>query len=229
MQTSGRQNVTRFLARARQGDEEALHELVPLVYDVLRRLSRRERRRAGDPETISTTELIHEAYLKVAPGTEVDWQDRAHFYRVTARAMRQVLVDRARRRETEKRKEERLRLTMSGRHLNFHFRWHELLALDQAMDRLNEVDGRLHTLVELRFFGGLTEEEVAGALGLSPRTVRRDWAKARLILHRELYPNGNVRGEALPVRGATTPGGTRPPRGAHRSRRSPPTAKVEAG
>lgn len=191
MQSPERDSVTLLLVRARNGDEDALSELLPLVYDVLKRLSRRELARVGPRQTLSTTDLIHEAYLKLAPGTDVEWQDRTHFFRVAARAMRQVLVDRARRRSAQERKHDRLELTLSGQRIRFQMKWHELLALDQALDRLQEASERLHSVVELRFFGGLTEEEVAGTLGVSTRTVRRDWTKARLFLHRELHPEGD--------------------------------------
>ncbi len=191
MQSPERDSVTLLLVRARNGDEDALSELLPLVYDVLKRLSRRELARVGPRQTLSTTDLIHEAYLKLAPGTDVEWQDRTHFFRVAARAMRQVLVDRARRRSAQERKRDRLELTLSGQRIRFQMKWHELLALDQALDRLQEASERLHSVVELRFFGGLTEEEVAGTLGVSTRTVRRDWTKARLFLHRELHPEGD--------------------------------------
>lgn len=189
IETNQPEQVTLLLARARNGDDRALDQLLPLVYDVLRRLSRRERCRSGNPSTISTTELVHEAYLKLAPGTDVSWTDRAHFYRVAARAMRQVLVDRARRRAARDRKEEALRLSLDGNGARFPDRWDDLLALDRALQRLDETDTRLHEVVELRFFGGLNEEEVADALGVSARTVRRDWMKARLILHRALFPD----------------------------------------
>lgn len=189
MQRPQTDRVTSLLARARDGDEEALDRLLPLVYDVLRRVSRLERGRAGNPATICTTELIHEAYLKLAPGTRVEWRDRNHFYRVAARAMRQVLVDRARARAARGRKQEQLRLTLKGAVSNFGSRWDDLLSLDRAMDRLGRANGRLHDVVELRFFGGLSEEEVADVLGVSSRTVRRDWTKARLFLHREVHPD----------------------------------------
>jgi RNA polymerase sigma factor (TIGR02999 family) len=104
--------------------------------------------------------------------------------------MRQVLVDRARRRTARDRKEEALRLSFDGTGARFPNRWDDLLALDRALQRLDETDTRLHEVVELRFFGGLNEEEVADALGVSARTVRRDWMKARLFLHRELFPDG---------------------------------------
>ncbi len=194
--------VAALLDRASEGDEDALGELLPLVYGVLRRLSRRERVRAGSPPTISTTELVHEAYLKLAPGTSVTWRDAGHFYRVAARAMRQVLVDRARRRITRGRNTPYLPLVL-GNAAGLHPTRgaacpphvgpgadHDLLALDRALDNLEEASPRLHAVVELRFFGGLTEREVARTLGTSTRTVRRDWTKARLFLHRELLPSG---------------------------------------
>ena len=180
--------ITRLLARARRGDESALDELFPLVYDVLRRISRRELRERGAAQTLCTTELVHEAYVKLAPGTDVEWEDRAHFYGVAARAMRQVLMDRARRRSAAKRGGDRTQITLSDGHGRFQATWDELLALDQALDRLDRRSARLRRVVELRFFGGLMEQEIAGLLGLSTRTVQRDWVKARLFLHREIYP-----------------------------------------
>jgi RNA polymerase sigma factor (TIGR02999 family) len=191
MDAAGPDEVSRILARARQGDEEALDDLLPLVYDVLRRLSHRERRRVGGDATLSTTGLIHEAYLKLAPGTGVRWEDRAHFFRVAARAMRQVLVDRARRRATRGRERERIQWIGLHPDPQAPTTWDDLLTLDQALDRLEARSGRLHSVVELRFFAGLTEEEVASTLGVSARTVRRDWTKARLFLHREMYPEGD--------------------------------------
>jgi RNA polymerase sigma factor (TIGR02999 family) len=196
MAASESDSVAQLLDRAGAGDEEALDALLPLVYGVLRRLSRRERHRAGNPSTLSTTELVHEAYLKLAPGTEVSWRDRSHFYRVAARAMRQVLVDRARRRATRHRHTPGIPIAPGASVPSAHPPGgtpdDDLLALDRALQTLEEVSPRLHSVVELRFFGGLTEAEVAGTLGLSSRTVRRDWTKARLFLHRELHPDGDV-------------------------------------
>jgi RNA polymerase sigma factor (TIGR02999 family) len=180
--------VTLLLERARDGDEGALDELFPLVYDALRSLSRRELHRAGSDQTLCTTELIHESYLKLIPGTEVAWNDRQHFFRVASRAMRQVLVDRARRRASERQKEDRLRVTVSGRPGGIRVGWDELLDLDRALRELARANARLHDVVELRFFGGLTEDEVAEMLEVSSRTIRRDWVKARLFLHCEMYP-----------------------------------------
>jgi RNA polymerase sigma factor (TIGR02999 family) len=182
--------ITHILERARAGDPGALDRLFPLVYDVLRRMARRELIRRSDCVTLATTDLIHEAYLKLAPGTTVAWVDRAHFVRVAARAMRQVLVDRARRRSAERRRHELLRLTSAGSNGGVDTSWAELLALDRALARLRGLDTRLHSVVELRYFAGLSEAETADVLGVSARTVRRDWTKARLFLHRELHPRG---------------------------------------
>jgi RNA polymerase sigma-70 factor, ECF subfamily len=185
-------DVTRLLSRARNGDRAAWDALLPAVYDTLRRISRRELDRVGAGDTLSTTDLLHEAYLKLSPGSGVDWRDRAHFYRVASRAMRQVLVERARRRVAEGRKREALRVTVYGRVVGGSTRWEELIALDDALRRLGALSERLHSVVELRFFGGLSEAETASALGLSTRTVRRDWTKARLFLHREIHPEGDA-------------------------------------
>lgn len=184
------QPITRLLARARAGDDRAFDQLIPLVYDVLRSTARRELRRSSDAVTLATTDLIHEAYLKLVPGTSVAWADRAHFVRVAARAMRQVLIDRARRRAADQRRRQLLHLTRSSLEDCRTMSWDELLALDQALAKLKMLDERLHSGVELRFFGGLGEAQIADVLGVSTRTVRRDWTKARLFLHREMFPAG---------------------------------------
>lgn len=181
--------VTRLLARAREGDPEAFDELFPMIYETLKGISRRQLRDRGVSSTLDTTGLVHETYMKLFPGTEVDWENRAHFFSVTARAMRQVLVDRARRRRAEKRGGDRKRVTLTDRHLQFRVDLDELLALDQALDRLETASERLGRVVELRFFGGMTSAEVGEVLDVSTRTVERDWTKARLFLHRELYPD----------------------------------------
>lgn len=180
--------VTRLLVAARGGEADALDRLVPLVYDELRALARRQLRREQDGHTLHATALVHEAYVKLNAGGAVAAADRAHFLAIASRAMRQVLVDHARRRNTAKRGEGWDRTTLSGvaglvaagdRTPD------QLLALDQALEGLDE---RQRQVVECRFFGGMEEQEIADALGLSVRTVRRDWVKARAWLYRELYP-----------------------------------------
>ena len=183
--------ITRLLEAMREGDGSAFDRLLPLVYDVLKEISRRQLRGGWNDAELRTTELVHETYLKMADQERVEWEDRAHFYAVAARAMRQVLVDEARRRGAVKRGGDRRRVTLTGRHVRFRMRPVEILALDEALDRLDVLNERQRRVVELRFFAGLTEREIAGTLDVSTRTVERDWVKARLFLHRELHPEGD--------------------------------------
>lgn len=186
--------ITRLLEEYREGDDAAFERLLPLVYDRLRTISRRElRRRGGRRAVLHTTDLVHEAYLKLARPTSVEWKNRAHFFAVAARAMRQVLIDHARRRAADKRGGDPKRITLTDRHVRFRVRMDELLALDEALDRLDELNERLRRVVELRFFAGMSEKEIAGVLDVSTRTVERDWVKARLFLHREIYPEAGAR------------------------------------
>lgn len=180
-------DVTVLLNEAVEGDRGAFDRLQPLVYDELRRIARRQLRR-GRGGTLHTTALVHELYLKMVDQDQVEWQGRAHFFGIAARAMRQILIDHARRRQAEKRGGDWNRTTLTNKHLGFGVALDELLALDAALDRLDGLDPRLRQVVELRFFGGMTEEEVAEVLEVSPRTIQRDWAKARAWLYKELYP-----------------------------------------
>ena len=183
-------DVTQLLRRLQGGDGGAFDELFPLVYDELRRIAQRQLRRERPDHTLFATALVNEAYLKMADQREASWQDRSHFLGVAARAMRQVLVDYARRRRADKRGGDWIRTTLTNRGLGFRTSLEELIELDQALERLDQVDERLCKVVEYRFFGGLTEEETAELLGVTSRTVRRDWIKARAWLYRELYPEG---------------------------------------
>jgi RNA polymerase sigma factor (TIGR02999 family) len=169
--------------------------LYALAYDELKRIARHHLRAMDSKATLSTTELVHEAFLKLERGHEAEWQGRAHFFGAASRAMRQVLVDFARRRHAVKRGEGRAPLSLSDAHGALELELDEILALDSALDRLNAVDERLRRLVELRFFAGLGEREVAEILGVTTRTVERNWLKARLFLLRELDA-----GEALDAR-----------------------------
>lgn len=176
--------VTQLLAAARNGDQRAAEVIWPLVYDELRALARRQLQREGSDAVLQPTMLVHEAYLKLAEGTSAA-ENRGHFIAIAARAMRQVLVDEARRRQSLKRGGEHVHTTLGDSADAMVVESEELLLLDAAMDTL---DARQREIVELRFFGGLTEAEVAGLLGISDRTVRREWVKARAWLYRELYP-----------------------------------------
>jgi RNA polymerase sigma factor (TIGR02999 family) len=181
-------DVTRLLKEARAGDREAFDYLMPLIYNELRRIAHRQLGREYHPITLNATGLVHEAYLKLVGQIEVDWQSRAHFLGVAARAMRQILIDQARKRNAEKRGGEWHRTTIAGKQLGFSVELEDLLGLDDALDRLGRLDERLRTVVEYRFFGGMTEKEIAEVLGVSERSVNRDWVKARAWLYKELYP-----------------------------------------
>jgi len=160
-------------------------EMYALVYDELKRLARYHLRGNGKA-TLSTTELVHEAFLKLGHGPKSGWEGRSHFFGAASRAMRQVLVDLARRRQAVKRGGDLRRVSLSDATGIMDMRLDEILALDAALDQLNAVNERLRQVVELRFFGGLGEEEVAQILGVTTRTVERNWLKARLFLLREL-------------------------------------------
>ncbi|MFL6262949.1 MAG: sigma-70 family RNA polymerase sigma factor [Thermoanaerobaculia bacterium] len=182
--------ITALLAATRQGDGSAAHRLVALVYDELRAMARRQLRNRRPGQTITTTALVHEAYLKLVD-QGATWQDRAHFFSVASLAMRQILVDSARRRVAKKRGGEDVRVTLDELHLggkepDAEARAVEVLAVDRALTSLAALNERLSQLVELRFFGGLTEEETAEVMGTSERTVRRDWRKARAFLFQAL-------------------------------------------
>lgn len=177
--------------------------LFAMVYDELRGVARRQLRRLGPGHTLSTTALVHEAYIKLAGGTHVGFRDRAHYLGVAARAMRQVLIDHARRYRAVRRGGAWQRVPLEGAQLALDTQADTLLALDAALARLGRLSERLARVVVCRFFGGMTEEETAEALGVTSRTVRRDWAKARLWLYDELYGEaGTVRASMRDPRAA---------------------------
>lgn len=180
-----RQDVTALLEEARAGRSEALKQLFPLVYDELRALAHRQRLRQGAAETLNTTALVHDAYEKLVR-TPSGWNDRAHFFRVAARAMRQVLVDYARAQQAAKRGGGHGAVPLDGLPLLSEDRTEEVLALDEALSRLAALDARQSEVVTLRYFMGFTIPETAEILDLSPATVKREWAAARAWLHREI-------------------------------------------
>ncbi|MGH7560896.1 MAG: sigma-70 family RNA polymerase sigma factor [Gemmatimonadales bacterium] len=173
--------ITALLAALREGDRTALDRLFPLVYGELRERAHRQlaHRRPGD--TLSTTALVHEGYLKLAGSSHQSYHDRIHFFAVASRAMRQILVDYARRATAAKRDGGRA-VSLEPDRIGDPGRSEELLALDEALDSLERLDPRLARTVELRFFGGLSVEETADVMEVSPRTVKRDWRKARAFL-----------------------------------------------
>lgn len=178
------QDITLFLTAARGGDRAAFDEVFRRVYGEIHRLARAQIRRCGPQPTLSASVIVHEAYLKLARAP-VAWEDRAHFFAVAARAMRQVLLNHARRHLTTKRGGGRP-LPLDTLDHPIDPRASELVELDVALGRLARLDPRLEQVVELRFFGGLSEQETAQVLGVHERTVRRDWRAARAFLHREL-------------------------------------------
>jgi RNA polymerase sigma factor (TIGR02999 family) len=170
---------TRVDEMLRARDPAALHELMPIVYEELKRIARHHRRAVE--ATLSTTELVHEAYLKLA-ASSTGWEGRAHFFGAASQAMRQVLVDFARRRGADKRGAGVQMVSLGESDAIVEIELDEILALDAALDRLNALDPRLRQIVELRFFAGIPQADIAQFLGVSERTVERDWLKARLVL-----------------------------------------------
>jgi RNA polymerase sigma factor (TIGR02999 family) len=182
-------DITRELVAVREGDDAAMDRLFELVYDRLRGIARgRLGGKAG--LTLDTHAMVHEAYLKFVRGGEVELRDRNHFFAVAARAMRQILVDHVRRDRAEKRWGGLERTGLTGADIGLDDRIVELLELDAALERLATMNERLCRIVELKFFAGLSFEEIAGALEVTERTVYRDWRKARAFLASVLQPSG---------------------------------------
>ncbi|MGQ0640771.1 MAG: ECF-type sigma factor [Gemmatimonadaceae bacterium] len=179
---------TDVLSELRSGQQASLDRLVPLVYEELRAIAHRHliARGHGVGATLQTTALVHEAYLKLVDQSRAGWQDRAHFLALASLAMRHVLVDRAKARVALKRGGDHRRITLDEENIAVDDQPEALLQLNEALNRLAELQPRLARVVECRFFGGLTEEEIGEALGLTVRTVQRDWAKARMLLRRAL-------------------------------------------
>ena len=179
-------DVTTLLGELAQGKPEAADQLIPLVYDELRRLANRYMRRERENHTLQTTALVHEAYLKLVEQRSVNWQGRTHFFGIAAQIMRRVLVDHARGRLREKRGGGQPLVVLDEALVFSPEQSSALVELDGALERLAALDVRQAKIVELRFFGGLTVEEAAEVLGISPKTVKRDWSVAKAWLHGEL-------------------------------------------
>jgi len=178
--------ITQLLTRFRQADREAESRLLPLVYGELRRLARACLVRERSDHTLSPTALVHEAFLRLAEGGQPAWQDRAHFFGVASRLMRQILVDYARRHHAAKRGGSGERIPLKDALIFSEEKSTALLALDDALGRLAENDERQCRIVEMKFFGGLSVEEMGEVLRVSPRTVKREWTMARAWLHKEI-------------------------------------------
>jgi RNA polymerase sigma factor (TIGR02999 family) len=192
--TATQGTITDLLLGLRDGGQHVRDRLFDIVYDELRGIAHNALQRERAEHTLGTTDLVHEAYLKLVDQTRVAWHDRSHFFAVAARAMRRILVDYARRHGAAKRGGEGRRVPLLDDALSVDERADLLIELDDALNRLETLSPRLARVVECRFFAGLSEEETAHALGVTDRTVRRDWVKARGWLYRELGPGDTDHG-----------------------------------
>ncbi len=178
--------VTKVLAKLGCGDPNAARELLPLVYEELHSLAKRYFRTQSRDHTLQPTALVHEAYARLAGGASENWKNRAHFLAVAAQAMRQILVDHARKRRTAKRGGDQANFSLDDARDQVHAQDERLIALDETLGRLGDIDPLRKQIVELRYFGGLTVKEVAHVLGVSPRTVDSGWRFAKAWLQREM-------------------------------------------
>ena len=178
--------VTQLLAKIRAGQRDAESRLIPLVYAELRRLAAHYLRGERNDHTLQPTALVHEAYIRLTAMHEMDWQSRSHFFATAATVMRRILVDHARAQQASKREGFRDAISLDEALVVSPARSAQLIALDDALEKLARVDARRSKIVELRFFGGLNEEETGEVLGVSARTVKRDWRVAKAWLYNEV-------------------------------------------
>jgi RNA polymerase sigma factor (TIGR02999 family) len=183
---SAQPRSTDVLEELRSGRPESLDTLSALLYQELREIAHRHRRARGEGSTLATTALVHEVYLKLVDQSRAGWNDRAHFLALAAVAMRHILADRARARIAVKRGGAQHAITLDEQAVASDEHLQTMLEIDDALERLAKVDARLAAVVQYRFFGGLTNEEIAEVLGVTTRTVERDWTKARMLLKLEL-------------------------------------------
>lgn len=180
------ENITQLLASYGRGNKESLDQLMPIVYDELRRQAARYLRREQAGHTLQTTALIHEAYVRLVDQRNMQWQNRAHFFGIAAQMMRRILVDHARSKKRVKRGGSEIRVTFDDVNVASKGQDLDVVALDEALERLAQIDEQQSRVVELRFFSGLSVEETAEVMGTSKSTVKRDWSMAKAWLHREL-------------------------------------------
>lgn len=178
--------ITELLKAHASGDQKAMDELMPLVYEQLQQMAHRRLLGERHGHTLNTTALVHEAYLKLVDFNRIDWQNRNHFFGIASQIMRNVLVDYALKRKAEKRGGNRQRVTLGEADAVTEVNLHDILSIQDALEKLESLDERQVRIVECRFFGGLTIDETARALEISPPTVSRDWRMARAWLNREL-------------------------------------------
>lgn len=178
--------ITQILQDWNDGNEDAKERLLPFVYDELKRHARYLMFSERNDHTLQPTALVHEAFIKLTEDAGIQWRDRSHFYGIASRLMRQILVDHARRRATAKRGANPIHFSIDDVDIPVEERAHSILVLDEVLERLERMDEQQAKIVEMRFFGGMNNKEIAEALGISQRTVARDWETARLWLYREL-------------------------------------------
>ncbi len=179
-------DVSRVLAEIAAGDDDATELLMPLVYDQMRQIAQRLLRRESPGHTLQPTALVNEAFLRLAGKNNIDWQGKTHFFAIGATVMRRILVDHARGKKTQKRGGEQCRIPLSDELCVSTRNDEDVLAIEEALEKLEDLDARQAKVVELRFYGGLTVDQVAEALGVSKRTVESDWTMVRAWLRREL-------------------------------------------
>ncbi|NUQ67481.1 MAG: sigma-70 family RNA polymerase sigma factor [Phycisphaerales bacterium] len=189
--TPSPEHVTLLLEAVSAGDSRAAEDLLPLVYEQLRRLAKNHLSKEAPGQTLQPTALVHEAYLKLVGGASVEWADRGHFFAAAALAMRRILVDRARERKRLKRGGGKARAQLQEDAVAAEEGTTDLLALDEALGQLEKTDRRRYDVVMLRYFAGLTIEETAAALNVAPATVKTDWALARVQLYRAMSADGS--------------------------------------
>lgn len=178
--------ITQILHEWNDGNEDARERLMPFVYDELRRQARILMSRERSDHTLQPTALVHEAFMRISEQSGIDWKNRSHFYGIASRLMRQILVDHARRHTAAKRGAKAIHLSIDDLQLPVEERARSILSIDELLDRLDVFDTQQAKIVEMRFFGGMNNGEIAKTLGISERTVGRDWQTARLWLYREL-------------------------------------------
>lgn len=181
-----KKEVTRLLLQVRNGDREAYKQLFPIVYDNLRRIARNQLNQESNNHTLNKTALVHESYIKLIEYTDIDWQNRGHFYAIAAKAMRRILTDYARKKTAAKRGGGAAHLTLDEHTSDFNAQALELVGVDEALTELEKLNERLSKIVELHFYAGLSMEETGKVLGMSRSTVNRDWVKARTWLYGKL-------------------------------------------
>lgn len=186
MSERSRAEITQILQEWNDGHEGAKERLIPFVYDELKRQARTLMSREHPGHTLQPTALVHEAFMRISEGAGIDWQNRSHFYGIAARLMRQVLVDHARLHAAEKRGRHPIHFSVDDLQIPVEERAGSILVLDEVLARLEKFDATQARIVEMRFFGGMNNQEIADSLGVSERTVGREWQAARLWLYREL-------------------------------------------